>query len=235
MNNTKINDLRLVASAFLDEEAVRNEDIPMIVHHPFFNHFGIEGVAGADGIELVDVMASEENLKRVKNRFIDNFDSADEAYKFFLLVNKPYSLTFFKYTNDYLSDKDFSEMLRLSYQREEMPSKDIEVSIAEITDWFIQANPEYLMEEDERRTFDELPENIVVYRGVRDSETKVESLSWTVDIEVARRFQKMYAPKVVGKLYSAMISKTDTFAYWNEEKEILCHPDKLKNIKIITD
>ena len=74
-----------------------------------------------------------------------------------------------------------------------------------------------LMSEDELKKYDELPDNITVFRGTEDRGEEIPRLSWSLKKEVALRFARAH-------LFKAVIPKERVIAYFSEatdEEEIL--------------
>jgi hypothetical protein len=225
MKKTDLKAVKAVALSLLYVEPERDKNIAEIIHHPFLDSWGVQV---GEGLEFIEYMKSKEDLEKARKTVSEIFDGFDNVLSYFVLVNKPYSLILFKFVKDYLSEIDYAEMLRFAYQREEMPSKNTSVSISEITEWFCKAQTELLMDDEENEIYEKYDDSLIIYRGVRDKNTKIESISWTTNIEVARLFQKMQGN---GRLFQAKICKINTFAYWGGgEQEIICDPNKLNDI-----
>lgn len=82
--------------------------------------------------------------------------------------------------------------------------------------------------------YQKLNDEITIYRGLQDKNTKIKGLSWTISKEISKKFSKMIDEQ--GSIYEAKINKKDIFAYFNErnEQEIVVNTQKLKEIKKIT-
>jgi hypothetical protein len=88
-----------------------------------------------------------------------------------------------------------------------------------ILKWFRRAAPEGLMDEAERKVFNNLPDIVTAYRGAREDmpEDAVGGLSWTLDLKVAVFFARDYrfgrkGPAVVVRAdfpRSAIVAYTD--------------------------
>ena len=91
------------------------------------------------------------------------------------------------------------------------------------------ADKSLLMNDEERRLYLALPDEMTVYRGIR-GRGSLKALSWTTDIEQAEWFAKRWDKK--GKVYSAMIRKEDVLSMFMSrgESEVVVDYTKLKNI-----
>ena len=205
----------------------------MIIHHPFLEPFG---VTYDKNFKVLHYMDGEEELERARAIIREKIEAVDDVFKIFMLINKPYSLSLFQRINEYLSEEDFATYLRIAYQREEFPNRNPDIGIDEMLEWFDMADETILMEEDELKVYDEiLSEEITIYRGVGAKGGKIRAISWTDDINVAKRFQKRYSD---GILYKAKIKKEDVYGYWGsketesgDEQEVLCNPYKIYDIE----
>ena len=59
-------------------------------------------------------------------------------------------------------------------------------------DFFIKADKQYLMNEEDLKVFDSLSNQVTIYRGVRDKAGMYE-LSWTLSLEKARWFANRFS------------------------------------------
>ncbi len=83
---------------------------------------------------------------------------------------------------------------------------------------------------DDYRKFQELPEEITIYRGC--SQENVKRTSWSTMQKNARTMGHNFEQPF---LFKAVISKKDVFFYTNYhgEKDIVVNPDRIKSEKII--
>lgn len=85
------------------------------------------------------------------------------------------------------------------------------------------ANPILMMNEEEKKMFDELPPILIIYRGVylKDKDLDIEdyiSLNWTLDFEIAKWFSDPDSDyKSVILKYE--INKEDVLSYFTRRKE----------------
>lgn len=107
------------------------------------------------------------------------------------------------------------------------------MTIREFISWFKKANKLYMMDESEIKVYNELPENIVIYRGVGNKKYK-NGMSWTLNKEKAIWFSGRFNfdDKHV---YQGIVSKQDVLVYTDQcnEQEIIVDPKKVKNIEEI--
>ena len=93
------------------------------------------------------------------------------------------------------------------------------------------ADKSLLMNDEERRLYLALPDELTVYRGIR-GRGSLKALSWTTDIEQAEWFAKRWDKN--GKVYSAKIGKNDVFAVFASrgESEVVIDFTKLRDINL---
>ena len=188
------------------------------VSHPFANHT-IQMIRKNNKTELLDI-TKEVNVERWRKYLSEKIDTISSVQQFLIMIHKPYLPVFFKYIKDYLSDKDYANMLYEIWITVEYPNHDINVSTNEFMSMFRKAKKKFLMNKEEQLVFDSFPETITVYRGIqKDATTK--ALSWTLDKNIAKWFANRFNNN--GEVVEATINKKYVFAYLNGrgEKEIV--------------
>lgn len=88
------------------------------------------------------------------------------------------------------------------------------------------------MDEAERRIFDNLPEEVTIYRGVQSKKHK-RGLSWTLSYEKAEWFANRYSNENP-IVYKTVVPKKHILCYIDRrnEEEIIVNPQILKEDKI---
>ena len=79
-----------------------------------------------------------------------------------MMTNKPYGLTFLKYTSPFLSKEEFSKILSDAWARSENPNSDPNFTQKELVSMFKQADPTILMDQAERKRLAELEDTVTV-------------------------------------------------------------------------
>ena len=154
-------------------------------------------------------------------------DKADSAYAIYMMVTKPYALTFLKFAMPHLSREDMSQILASAWTRSEAPHQDVNVTVNQ---------PTYLMEQDEYIQFKTLDDTVTVYRGVTPHNAKsVKALSWSLNQETAEWFAHRFGEN--GTVYEAQIDKKHIYAYFSgrNESEVIVDPSYLTNITEVQD
>lgn len=224
---TNIQDIQNTAITLL-EIPIRKKDIGNfgIVYHPFFNCT----VVAYDG-ELIDILTDKENFKKYIKDLKKYIKKETNIFKIIMLINKPYRMFFLSLIKNYLDEKNFAIFLKECYTETEFPNRDVNVSVEQIKNMFNIANKNLLMDTEEKEIFDNLNDEITIYRGFYSDEF-YNALSWTLDLNVANFFATRFKNEG-GCIYQANIKKSDIFTYINSrnEKEIIVDYTKLYNIK----
>ena len=205
-----------IAIDFLHLDAEPTE-IPLIVSHPFF-----DSPFCSVKREIVNIF--EEKILNGCNCISD----------IFYMMRAPYRMTYFKYIKEYLDEKDFAEMLNFSWLNDENANNNINVSNKELLSHFKKANKEYLMNEDDFKVFESLPNVVTIYRGVTDkNKDNKKALSWTLSQDKAEWFAHRFDE--VGEVWKTEISKDNIFAYFDEmgEKEVIIDYNAIDDIETI--
>jgi hypothetical protein len=192
-----------------------------IVQHPFFNSVASHNAEGK--ITIVDL----NNYKAILTQDIfPVLDKATNLTSLFVMVNKPYRLQLLCLVRDFVGELECDELLRWVWVGTESPHQN---GIKPLLELFKKTNPFKIMSKEELIVWGNLPEEIVVYRGLQSDKALVRGLSWTLDLEVAKWFANRFKKGVVlsGKVY-----KKDVFCYFSarNEKELIVNPYKVREI-----
>lgn len=139
-------------------------------------------------------------------------------------VKNQWKMGWFKFCSPYMNRKDFSEVLGSFWISIDGATSDPNASTTDTVEWFRQADPKYLMNKEDYKVWEGLPEMVTVYRGASTSTgTKIVKYapSWTLDENVARLFQRrlVIPGRSVGHLYKATVPKKYCLAYFGARKE----------------
>ena len=229
---TDMEGVRLVAKGLLSTEIRDTEYAPLIISHPFANS-GIVFLPGKNGREMLDITSSGENRMQWRKYLDKRIDQAESVFQICCMMNKPYLLTFLKYAQPHIEQKEFAQLLGLCWMQTEAPNQDANVSQTEFVEMFQKASAEDLMNLDEHRKFAELPDEITVYRGLTEkNKDNILAMSWTMKQETAEWFANRFKGK--GKVYRAKIRKEDILAVFlgRNESEVIVDPKNLKEISL---
>lgn len=223
---TNLNEIKNIAKLFLHLPIKYDEHIPplLCVHHPFISscYVGIKH-------EIADIISQPEKLKEYNEYMEKEIDDSD-LYRLYVLIRKPYRLTFLKHCYSYLSEKDLAELFADAWVSTENPNQDANCSIAYLTKIFKKCNKKYLMTEKDYQVYESLPETFTIYRGVGVGRNP-KGLSWTQNLETAKWFAHRFdKPDKQGYIQVATAKKENVLAYFNTagEDEIVYNSKKLE-------
>lgn len=233
---TDLRQVKATARALLMVDIGKTEFSPMVVKHPFTDS-GIAAIRKPDGgLQMLNLMDEPSDLKCWHDFVRQIIDKAESAYEVYMMVTKPYGLTFLKFAYPHLSQADMSEILASAWTRAEAPHQDANVSKAKLLYMFKAADPFSLMDQDELERFQELENTVTVYRGVTSyNAANVKALSWSLDQETAKWFAHRFGED--GTVYEAQIDKTHIYAYFGgrNESEVIVDPKYLMDITEVQD
>ena len=220
LKETNLDEVKSVARTFLYLDI---QPLQMgFVSHPFAQ-YTIQAAQINNNIEMLNI-TDDTDLQKWQEATKNAINKINDVFSFLHMINKPYLPAFFKQINSFLSKKDYSIFLAEMWMQVEFPNSDINVSQREFVRFFKKAKKQELMDENEYNIFQNLPDQIPVYRGLQPN-AKELSLSWTLDRSVAEWFAKRFHNKDP-KIVEATIQKKDVLAYFDgrNEKEIVLDP-----------
>ncbi|GFI56556.1 hypothetical protein IMSAG013_01619 [Clostridiales bacterium] len=225
---TDLSAIKALAQAFLMMNIEATPHSPIIVTHPFTDTGYV--VLAEDKLPQ-NILENRDTLIRWQAEKKKQLNKSDSADQIFSLLTKLYRMVFLKYSEPYLSKKDFSRILADVWIQTEAPHNDPNFSTNKLIGLFKKADPIYLMESDEYKQFNELDETITVYRGVTPyNADNLKGLSWTLNPQTAKWFANRFGED--GTVYEAQIDKSHIYAYFSSrnESEIIVDPKYLTDI-----
>lgn len=180
---------------------------------------------------IQNLFEDENALFRWRDIMKDQIEECEYPHQLYILLNKPYRLAFLKYTAEYMSQDDLSEILADVRTSTESPNLDPNLSKRKLVSLFISSNLYMLMTEEKLEVFNSLDE-ITIYRGVTSYNADNEkALSWTLDYDKAEWFAKRFGEARI--VYEAQIEEAHILAYFNRknESEIIVDPEYLLAIE----
>lgn len=217
MKKSNLNEIKIVAKSFLYVEITQTEFYPMFVMHPIFES-GVQNVKIDGQFQMVDITENEDNLRLVQEQICKLIDESDTIYEVYNIIRKSYRLTFIKYIKQYLSVADMSNLLAHAWVTSENPNGDVNVSLRTIVKWFKECDKSVLMDKQEYSVYKELPEKLVIYRGVAVNRNPY-GLSWTIDYDKAEWFAHRFDTDEKGYILKTTISKENVLAYFDSRGE----------------
>jgi len=195
----------------------------VIAQHPFTSSTMVTRpmMSAYEEPQILNLTKPED--KKLWLEDLNNTIQSSDLNTIFLYLNKPWCLCWFDWIKDFLSVRDFSNMLGQCWTEEENPNMDVNVKLPTVIDWFKAANKSMMMSEEDYAHYRNLPDVLTLYRGVSVGHVDL-GLSWTEDKEKAEWFQHRFDDfKKEGNQESHMLTitcpKTHVLAYFNSRNE----------------
>lgn len=200
---TNLEGVKSIAKQLVMVDLCLTEYSPVVVQHPFTSS-GMVAAPSEDGIRLLDITKSDKDLREWQNFIKGQINHARNAYHIYMMTNKPYSLTFLKMAKPFLSKHDFSEILSDAWIRSENPNLDANFTPNKLLAMFKDADPQVLMDAEEREQLEELDDTVTVYRGVTSyNADNIKALSWTLEYDI----KKHLGDKQINRVTTADIQR----------------------------
>lgn len=235
MKKTNLNEIKSITEVLCDAIEIKaNKDFPVFCSHPFTND--IYTMIYENKKPIIINLTVKEDYQKWRKQIGQLIDRAENPISIMIHITKPYYLTWFSLIADYLSEKDYGEILGIAWTNEEYPNADANVSRKQAINYFKKAKKEYLMKEEELNIFNSFNNGLTVYRGISANGIP-NGLSWTTSLEQAEWFafrhdtdrKKGYVQKLIIK------NKKNILAYFNtrEENEVVIDTYNEKAYEII--
>ena len=212
---TNIDAIKTIAIAFLNVN-IQPTSYPLIASHPFTSSW----VVFSEKSNLIDL--HEENNQKIWRESVQkHINNTKNVLGIFSLLNTPYILEFLKFTENYISNEDLSEILKTFWKHVEYINTDSSIRTSMIKKWFKRAHKDKLMSEKELEVYNNLPETVTIYRGVTSyNNKKKKAVSWTLDREVAEWFANRFDTNT-GEVWEQNVNKDQILCYFEEEDEVI--------------
>lgn len=235
IKTTDLNTIKDIAISFLCLPVGETPLSPLIVDHPIFET-GVIGLKINGEIQNINIM-TEDGFELAIKEYRKLINSCEKLIQIYLFIRKSYKLTFLKFIKQFLSLKDFSNLLSEAWVTSENPNQDKNCSLALITKWFKAADKSILMNDEEYTVYIGLPDEFEVYRGVAVGRNP-KGLSWTKSYDKALWFANRFNHDgKIGFVQKGIAKKENVLAYFNRrnEDEIVVNIKDLKDVEIVTE
>ena len=233
-NKTNLEVCKELAIEFLNFEPEPIDcPVPLLIQHPYISNAIVSYKDDNGQIRMANILEEPDKFEYTKSYITQKIKKGSLDTIFALMLNK-YHLAYLKYAKPFMSKEDFEKYLAYAWVASENPNQDVNVSINEFIQWFKNADRNNLMEEDELEYYNNLPDEVNVYRGIAVGRAEQNGLSWTCNYDTAKWFENRFnTENQKGYIIKGTIEKNDIFAYFNgrNEDEILCNSKKIKNIE----
>lgn len=232
---TDLKIIKEIAKSLLSIEPVETDYSPIVIQHPFFSS-GIVAIRNKESkqLEVVNILESEENWQKAKEEVAKQIESITSINQLGYLLNKPYRLHFLSLIERYINDSDLGTYINYLWTTVEVISMDDEYSKRQLLKLLQRSDKEKLMDSEERRVYNSLPDEVTIYRGVTDyNKENKRAFSFTLDKQVARYFANRF--QTGGYVYECRLQKENIIAYFGNrsEQEIVVDYTKLDELKLI--
>lgn len=165
-----------------------------------------------------------DGLKKATANYEEIIDKTDSASQLAILIQGRYRLQWLGDIRPYLSGCDFASILNVAWVSG--VAKDIEEAFR----WFESCKPDELMSESELAVFNNIPNEITLYRGVKKG-LRDDGLSWTDDISIAEWFVTRHGDH--GHVLKMIAKKEEILAYFDsrQEREYIVYPHNYEVLK----
>ena len=192
---------------------------------------------------IVD-LSIPEGVIVFKNHTFTLIDKSKNLTDLLMLLNKPWYMTFLKFTKAYMSPKDLGTLLGECWVMQEYPNNDANVTIRELIQWFKDVDKKSLMDEDEYNHYMKIKNgehgaNLIVYRGV-SHKGKPNGLSWTTDYNKAKWFSERFKDEnsKVYRMEIDLLNKNEADAVLacflgRNEQEVVIDTTKCNNWEVV--
>lgn len=194
---------------------------------------------------LIDITIPE-GAEVYKQYIFNLIDKSKNLSEIIGLLNKPWYMTFIKYTEAYMSPADLGRILADCWVMQEYPNRDLNANIREIIDWFREADKNTLMNNEEHIKYTNIISgglgfNLTVYRGV-SYDGKPNGLSWTLSKDKACWFASRFKSEnaKVYKMEIDLYNKNEAdaiLAYFSgrNEDEVVIDTTVLHNWEVVVE
>lgn len=223
--------IRMVAKTLLHLDVIKNPEFPFIAHHPFTTSpvTFLQTAEGGKPLNLEDESDAAEWRASVSKQI----DCCSNPIQVYLMISSNYQTGFLMLAEPYLGTKDLPTIVRAVWQNAEDVNAGVNVSRSDFVSLFKECDKTALMNEDELEQYNELPDEVTVYRGVSSGKKKsARSLSWTTNKAMAEKLARRRGQgKTKAKVFSTRIPKSAILAYFDGESEVLVDPSAIKEIE----
>ena len=170
-----------------------------------------------------------------KEKVFNYFDE-DGVLSLAVTVNKPWRLIFLKelLNRNIVSRKDFSTLLGRMFKATEFPHGLGEQAViwSQLFHiWFMIADKNNLMDEEELKALADMPEEITIYRGYGEGGFK-GGVAWTTNKDKAIWFADrahIFLGNENGYVVEATVNKNNVLAYFSYEDTVIIPPETVED------
>jgi len=149
-------------------------------------------------------------------------------------LRKPYRLQalWLLWKKALITRKEMGKKLGDLYIEDEFPAANCDIDM--LLELFNSAEKEDVMSPEDYAAYNKLPKQLTIYRGLQFDGAKVESMSWTLNKDIAKWFAHRWLKSgEKGRVFSTNVPLSAVLMYNNEreEEEVVIDPSFLEDIK----
>lgn len=229
MKNNNFDKALDLAYSFLYLPIEETQFSPVVIQHPFFESAFLQDKSG-----MFNALEDEERYNKYINEYKGFLANSSDISHLISKVRKSYRLTFIYYLNrmEHFSKRECGNLLGKEWTSIETLTYDKNVTPKDVLSFIKSADKNEIMEDNELKKYNNLPDEIIVYRGCKTKDG-YKACSWTLDQKKAEWFAERFNTK--GFVYQASIEKANAIAYKSErsEEEVIVDFTKLNNVELI--
>lgn len=202
---------------------------PIVVMHPVFESAILHDDEGI--FNVLEEENKERYLKLLKNmeKHIDKTPDVEKIL--FQIIRKSYRITYIQLLNEIcgFSNKECGNLLGSVWQNVEH-IYDLNMSQEDMLNHLINADKNKLMDENKIKKYNELQDEIILFRGCKEKEYAT-AFSWTTDKQQAEWFAQRYGSK--GYVFQCKIKKEDVLFVKDYENEVVINYNNLYDLELL--
>lgn len=227
---TQLEKAKEVAQILAHLPIQETEFSPIVIMHPFFESALLPDMNSE--YSVFNALEEPEKYQIFLKDFCKNrIQTCNSIESILCLVRKSYKLTYLKFLKqeNIISLKECGNLLANIWTEIEVINHDANVPKQQVLNWIAKADKNILMNKDDTKIFNDLPDEVTVYRGCEDK-TETNGISWTLNKAKAEWFANRWSKQ--GICFKAKIKKEYIIGYTDSrgEKEIILDYRYLTNI-----
>lgn len=225
----QLNSAKNVAKVLLYTDMEETAYTPIVVLHPFF-----ESAMLVDNKGPFNALEETERYTEYLKHYSIFLEKCTDIAGLLRRVRKSYRLTYLKLlvSRKIITLQECGNLLASVWSSIEIINHDTNVSKSTVLNWIKHADKHVLMDVNEYKVYEALPNVITIYRGCKNI-TDAHGISWTLSQETAKWFAERFSRN--NKVYTAQIEKKHVIGYLADrgEQEVLVDYRYLQNIEIL--
>lgn len=166
--------------------------------------------------QYLEVRADVAQRKIDAISHIENAKSAYKCLEWLAYLSPNIAMDIFSKTNMIIPAPDFEDCLAYIWQFGAGQGRGIRITKKKWVELFHRADKERVMGKDSFKMYNEMPEEIVLYRGFTgNNEKAIKGMSWTTSKTVAENFASR---GIGGYVYQTTLKKKYILAYFGEDR-----------------